>query len=101
MYLYNITTKITHQIQEDWVQWMQETHIPEIMQTGCFTEFHFLQLLETDDAEGPTYAIQLYAATKVNYDDYLTHFAPSLREKAFTTWGNQFISFRSLMQLVN
>lgn len=101
MYIYNITTKVTHLIHEDWVQWMKEKHIPEMMNTGCFSKYCFVRVLETDDSDGPTYAVQLYAATKTDYAHYLEHFAPSLRNDALKKWGNHFIGFRSLMELVN
>ena len=36
-------------------------HIKEIMETGCFTRYQMVKLLETDEEEGATYAIQYYA----------------------------------------
>ncbi len=101
MYIYNITTKVSWSIQEDWVKWMKETHIPEIMQTGCFTEHRFVQLLETDESEGPTYATQFHAPSLEDYNMYLSQFAPALRSDAIKKWGDHFIGFRSLMKLVH
>lgn len=101
MYLYNITTKITHRIHEDWVRWMKEKHIPELMNTGCFTGYRFVRVLEIDDREGPTYAVQFYAASKSDYERYLADYAPSLQKDALENWGDNFIGFRSLMELVN
>ena len=101
MFIYNVTTKLAWPIHDAWVQWMKEKHIPDVMNTGCFTEFRFVRLLETDEAEGPTYAVQYYAATKVDYEHYIGHYAPDLRKDAIQNWGDNFIGFRSLMQLVN
>lgn len=101
MYIYNITTKVSWPIQEDWVSWMKEKHIPEVMNSGCFTEFRFVKLLETDETDGLTYAVQYFAASKADYEYYIQHFAPSLRNDATAKWGEHFISFRSLMELVN
>ncbi|MEK7199829.1 MAG: DUF4286 family protein [Bacteroidota bacterium] len=101
MYIYNITTKVTHRIHEEWVQWMKEKHIPKVMNTGCFTEFRFVRVLEINDSDGPTYAVQFYAATKPDYEYYIAHFAPSLQNDALKNWGDNFIGFRSLMELVN
>ena len=100
MLIYNVTTKITSAIAEDWLQWLQEVHIPEIIATGCFTHANILRLLEVDDSEGPTYAIQYMADSKELYEGYLAIFADALRKKSFDKWGNQFISFRSVMQIV-
>jgi Domain of unknown function (DUF4286) len=100
MIVYNITTKVTNNIASAWLQWIQEEHIPEIISTGCFTHATVLHLLETDDSEGPTYAVQYFAANRNDYDKYIETFAEELRQKSFKKWGNQFISFRSLMQIV-
>lgn len=99
--LYNITTKVTPTIAEAWLQWMQEEHIPAILSTRLFSEHRLLRLLDQDDSEGPTYSLQLIADHRNQYDAYLQQFAPELREASFQKWGNQFISFRSLLEFVN
>lgn len=101
MIVYNVTIKITHAIQQDWLQWLKEEHIPDIIRTGCFTHALILRLLEVDDTEGQTYAVQYFAESKGLYNNYIENHAASLRQKSFDKWGNQFIAFRSVMQVVN
>ncbi len=101
MYIYNITTKVDSTIHEVWVEWMNKTHIPEIMLTGCFTHFQFVRILELDDTEGPTYAVQYRAESKAAYNLYIEKFAAKLRNDVYATWGNKVISFRTLMQVVH
>ena len=36
MIIYNITIKVDWSIAEEWLKWMQEKHLPEILATGCF-----------------------------------------------------------------
>ncbi len=101
MIIYNITTKTDWSIHEAWFQWMQEEHIPEILATGMFHDCSMMRLLEVDDEEGPTYAVQFLTHAIENYYNYMAGFAPFLRQKSMQKWGDQFISFRSLMQTVN
>ncbi len=100
MLIYNVTTKVSSAIADEWLQWLQQEHIPEIIATGCFTHANILRLLEVDDSEGPTYAVQYVADSKALYEEYLEKYADALRKKSFAKWGNQFISFRSVMQIV-
>lgn len=100
MIIYNVTIKVTHAIAHEWLAWLQNEHIPDIINTGCFSHATVLHLLETDESEGPTYAIQYFAESKNKYDDYLEKFAGEMRQKSFAKWGNQFIAFRSVMQIV-
>ena len=101
MILYNVTTKVHTQIAAPWLQWIQEEHIPEILATGCFTKATILELMEIDNEEGPTYAIQYFADSKALYNHYVEKFAGAMRQKAFDKWGDQFIAFRSVMKVVN
>ena len=101
MFIYNVTTKIDPSIQQAWLQWIKEEHIPEIINTGCFIRGTVLHLLEIDDNEGPTYAVQYIAESKALYNRYIDKFAPLMRQKAVDKWGNKFIAFRSLMQVIH
>jgi hypothetical protein len=101
MFIYNVTIKLLHSIHTPWLQWMKEEHIPEVLDTGCFTKATIARLLEVDDAEGPTYTIQYVAESKAVYNLYMEKYAVLLRQKSFDRWGDKFIAFRSLMQVVN
>ncbi len=101
MIIYNITIKVNTEIHSEWLNWLKEEHIPDILGTGCFTNATTLKLLEIDDAEGPTYAIQFLAESKALYNFYIEKFSGNLRQKSYDKWGNQFIAFRSVMQVVN
>jgi len=101
MFIYNVTIKIQESIHEAWLQWLKEVHVPEVLATGCFTNATIVRLLEVDDSEGPTYAIQYVAESKALYNRYIEKFAGILRQKSFDKWGNQFMGFRSLMQVIN
>jgi hypothetical protein len=101
MIIYNVTTKIDQSIADSWLEWLKKEHIPEIINTGCFTHAVILSLLETDDTEGPTYAVQYHAESKALYNKYIEKYAEVMRKKAMDKWENKFIAFRSLMQVVN
>ena len=101
MIIYNVTIKIHSSIQNEWLSWLKENHIPDILDTGCFTKAHILQLLETDDTEGPTYAIQYYAESKALYNRFIEILSGIMRKKSFDNWGDKFIAFRSVLQVVN
>ncbi len=101
MIVYNVTIKVHDAIKKEWLTWLKEEHIPDVLNTGCFTGATILQLLEVDDSEGPTYAIQYKAESKALYNRYIENFAGIMRQRSFDKWGGQFIAFRSVMQVVN
>ena len=101
MIIYNVTAKLAAEIAEAWLQWLKEEHIPAIIATGCFTEARILRLLEVDDADGPTYAVQYFGESKAQYNRYIEFFAKAQRQAGLDKWGDKFIAFRSLMEVVN
>ncbi|HMO61050.1 MAG TPA: DUF4286 family protein [Ferruginibacter sp.] len=101
MFIYNVTTKVDAAIHEVWLSWMQQEHIPDVIATGCFAKAQLLRLLEVDESDGPTYAIQYFAESKALYNRYMEKHAATLRQKVSDKWGSSVIAFRSLMQVVN
>ena len=100
MIIYNVTIKVEESIADAWLQWLLNEHIPDVMKTGCFSSHKVVRLLEVDESEGPTYAIQYNADSKADYNRYIELYAADLRQKSFDKWGNRFIAFRSVMQVV-
>ncbi|HQW42722.1 MAG: DUF4286 family protein [Chitinophagaceae bacterium] len=101
MIIYNVTVKIEHVIANQWLLWLKNVHIPELIATGCFTHATILRLMEVDETDGPTYAIQYHAESKALYNRYIDKFSDDMRKKSIDKWGNQFIAFRSVMQVVH
>lgn len=85
---------------ENWLAWMKEVHIPGIMESELFEKNTLLQLLNVDEQDGLTFALQLYASSSSEYDEYEKRFAPALRSEAAQQWGDQVLSFSTLMRIV-
>jgi len=100
MIVYNVTTAVATEKADEWLQWMVQEHGPDVINTGCFTRFHVLRLLQVDDSEGPTFAIQYYAESMYDYERYLKEYAPKFRQQIAEMWGNAVVSFRTVMQLI-
>lgn len=92
---------MTFAIEAEWLKWARDVYIVTAIESGCFVTGRVLRLLDTEDDEGPTYAIQLEAAGRPAYDNWINGLAEPLMEEAFRRWGNQFIAFKSLLSIVN
>ncbi|WP_018617381.1 DUF4286 family protein [Segetibacter koreensis] len=100
MIIYNITIKIEWSVAEEWLQWMQEVYVPGVLHTGCFEKHQFVRLVQVDETEGPTYASQYYTSALSKYDYYLQHHAASFKKQIKDKWGEKYIDFPTLMQVV-
>lgn len=101
MIVYNVTVNIENQVKEDWVSWMQHTHIPDVMSTGKFLSHRFLRLLnEEEHNTGTTFAIQYVCEDMHKLADYLENDAPALQQDHKARYENQFVAFRTILEEV-
>ena len=101
MILYNVTVNIDTDVEEDWITWMKETHIPEVMNTGYFTDYRMMKMLsEGQDDTGKTYAIQYMAETLGHLETYLNTVAPKIQKKSIIRYGTKLAAFRTVLEEV-
>lgn len=100
MVLYNVTVKVERDSAEAWVKWMKEEHMPELMQTGLFTDSKLFRLLDVDEEDGLTYAAQYFCKDMEAYETYIAEHAPTMRAKGLERFADKFVAFRTLMQAV-
>lgn len=101
MILYNVTVKIDHDSRDEWLRWMKEVHIPDVMATGMFLEYRMGRLLGMDEPDGVTYAIQYYCPDMATYEQYQAHFAPKLQAEVNEKFRGKFVAFRTLLEIVD
>ena len=98
MIVYNVTVKVDLDIHEMWVRWMKEDHIPQVLETGCFTDHKFYRIMEENQSDGMTYAIQYFTPELSKYFDYQNNHAPALQKEMKDTWPDKYAAFRTLLK---
>ena len=100
MILYNVTVNIDHEVEQEWLRWMKEVHVPEVMSTGLFVSSRIYKVLANDDG-GTTYAIQYSCATMEDYERYRDEHASRLQAETQRHYGGRFVAFRTLLEVVH
>jgi hypothetical protein len=100
MVIYNVSIQLEPGIEGAWESWMKETHIPEVMETGCFTEHKFCKILTENGHDGTTYVLQYHARSMDDYEEYARVHGPGLQQKTKKKFGDKYLAFRSLMESV-
>jgi hypothetical protein len=101
MILYNVTTNIDESIHQQWMQWMQQKHIPEVLATGKFTSARLVRVLVEDEMGGVTYAIQYTTDSRETLQRYYDEDAPRLREEGSRLFGDKMLAFRTELEFVS
>jgi len=100
MILYNVTVKIMIAFREDWEKWMRETHIPDVMDTGFFTEYKMSRILGEDEDQGVTFAIQYLCPSMEKFQEYQEKHAKRLQADHSKKYHNKYVAFRTLMEVI-
>ena len=100
MIVYNVTVNIDHDVHDEWLRWMREVHIPDVMRTGHFTEHRMFRVLADEDSGGGTYSIQYSCPAMDDFLSYEAQHAPRLRAEHSQRYGSKFVAFRTLLEAV-
>ena len=95
MIIYSIHIEIPKNIIQNWKNWMQKTHIPDVMKTGMFLNFKFNKSKNIKDKEA-LYIIQYTSSNISKYLNYKTGFATELQHQHNKKFKNQFSAKREL-----
>ena len=99
MIIYNVTVNIDDDVHEDWVTWMRDVHIPDVMATGYFLENRFAQVL-VEEQQGTTYSIQYLCKNLLDLEEYQNGHAPRLQADHTSRYEGKFVAFRTLLKVV-
>ena len=99
MIIYNVTVSVEESVKSDWIKWMQQTHIPEVMAAGIFTKAQLNRVIAQEDSDN-TYAIAYTCSTMKDLHQYQTKFAAELQQKHVARYGDKAVAFRTIMEVI-
>ena len=98
--LYNVTVSLDPNIESDWLHWMQTTHIPDVLETRCFTQC-VLSKVNGHEPNECTYSILYWAKNQDALNHYFDTHADKLQQHHKTRYDGNFVAFRTTMNLIN
>jgi hypothetical protein len=101
MYLYNVTINIDESVHDQWLSWMRETHIPDMLATGKFTNARILKVLVEEEMGGITYSVQYTTKNKETLEQYYKEDANRLRGDAMRLFADKFVAFRTELEIIS
>ncbi|MEJ1223143.1 DUF4286 family protein [Sediminicola sp. 1XM1-17] len=100
MYIYNVTTNIEDSAHEQWLSWMQNTHIPEMLATGKFTKAKMCRVMVEEQMGGTTYSVQYTTDSKETLKKYYTEDAPAMRQNGLKLFADKMVAFRTELEII-
>ena len=101
MLIYNVTINIDADVHDDWLVWMRDKHIPDMLDTGKFSHAKMVKVLVEEDSGGVTYSIQYTAQDRKTLEAYYCEDAERLRGDAQKMFPNKFVAFRTELEVIS
>ena len=98
MYIYNVTVNIENSAHDEWLHWMKETHIPDVMDTGLFLQNKMLEVMVNEE-QGRTYSIQYTVRDLETLELYYQVYAEKLKAETHDKFGDKLVAFRTVLRL--
>ena len=99
MIIYRVEITLRPEIETEWLQWMREMHIPDVLRTGCFRECRTYKLVSSGATE-PVYVMQYLCRSLNDYDRYRENFASGLQMEHAKLFAGRFRGSRQLLEEV-
>lgn len=100
MLLYNITFGVDKDIAPEWLVYMREYYIPEVMKTGLFADAKVYKVLHDEDEGTISYSVQYFASRIEHINQYLDLYAPRFMEEHRKKFANKHVAFQTLLEEV-
>jgi uncharacterized protein DUF4286 len=101
MYIYNVTTNIDETIQSEWLKWMKEKHIPDMLETGKFSNAKMSQVMIKEEMGGITYSVQYTTDSLEKLQEYYNEYAQKLRNESKALFKDKFVAFRTELKVIS
>ena len=98
MYIYNVTVNIDESAHDEWLAWMKETHIPDVMDTGLFLSNRILQVM-VEEESGTTYSVQYEVKDMETLQLYQEVYAAKLQQEHIDKFKDKFVAFRTILRV--
>ena len=99
MIVYNVTISVDDSITSDWLSWMKNEHIPEVMACGLFIKAKISKIITEADS-GNTYAVAYSCLTIKHLHQYQINFSKKLQNKHIARYGDKAVAFRTIMDII-
>ncbi len=97
MILYNVSVFVDEAIADEWLSWMKDRHIPDVMLTGCFTSYRIRRILDPVTSGRAGFNIQYAASTREDYERYRDEHAAALQADHTNRYAGRVEATRQLL----
>ena len=101
MLIYNVTINIDDSVHDEWLLWMKNKHIPDMLGTKKFMEAKMCRVVVEEEMGGTTYSIQYKTQNRATLNRYYKEDAEKMRGEGNQLFPNKFVAFRTELEIID
>ncbi|CAM4042195.1 MULTISPECIES: DUF4286 family protein [Flavobacterium] len=101
MIIYNVTINIDESVHDQWLQWMRNKHIDDVLATGLFISARMVKVLVEEEMGGQTYSVQYFTDSREKLEEYYKNHAPRLRNEGLALFADKMLAFRTELEVMS
>ncbi|MDD4489758.1 MAG: DUF4286 family protein [Paludibacter sp.] len=100
MLIYNITFLVSDPVADQWLKWIHDTHIPDMVASGYFTEPQLAKVLNDQGQDGTSYSVQYHVADRQELDAWRRKFGSTMKRNCASLFGEDVLLFTTVLELI-
>ena len=100
MYIYSVTIAIENETETEWLKFMKQKHIADVLKTGYFSTASMRKALNEENATFVTYNIEYTTNSMEAYTQYQQLEAARLQKDVADRFSGKFTAQRRVYQKV-
>lgn len=99
MIIYSVTIYIQKEVEKEWLGWMKEVHIQDVIETGHFSSCKMYKIIVPSHSSGETaYCIQYECKSLDDYTLYFENHASRLQKEHTIKFQNKVKAARAVLE---
>jgi len=101
MLIFNTTYKVASKVNENWISWTKESHIPFMLNSGNFTKAQITKIVGSEDEEGTSYSVQFHITDMNTLMMWHKNNASAFQNNCAATFGTDVSFFSTVLELID
>ena len=99
MIIYNVTISVNESITIEWLDWIKNEHIVEVMDSGLFIKARINKVIAHGDSNN-TFAIAYTCNSMKDLHQYQINFADKIQQKHIKRYADNACFFHTIMEVI-
>lgn len=101
MLIFNTTYKVSGKVNDNWISWIKETHIPFMLETSSFSQAQITKIVGSEDEEGTSYSVQFHIADMNTLMSWHKENASAFQNNCYNEFGSDVSFFSTVLELID